>query len=109
MVKILNRSLGLPSYKEIRIHSIKLVSFPLLLQVVAEYHFFHVSYTLWCLLRVFVASFGYPSLLKSWSILLCASSCVVSLETSDLTGVPLYAILHVCFVVSFWTFGCIMS
>jgi hypothetical protein len=77
-------SLGLPFHEENKIHSNKVdlssyVSFPLLSQVVVEYHFFHVGYTLWCLLLVLVASFDYSISLKSWSTFLCASSCVVFL------------------------------
>jgi hypothetical protein len=89
-------SLGFPSYKENEIHSIRLVSFPLLLQVVVEYYFFLVGYTLWCLLLVLVVSFSYSILLKSWGIFLCASSCVVFL---------FHATFCFCFVVSFRTFG----
>jgi hypothetical protein len=67
----------------------------------------------WCLLLVLAVSFSYPSLLKSWSIFLCVSSYVVSLllalETSDSIEVLLHATLFVYFVVSFWTFGWVMS
>jgi hypothetical protein len=93
MTIILNcRSLGLPFHGENKIPSTKLVFFQPPLRVVVKYHFFHVRYTLWYLLLVFMVSFSYCISLYSFLHIM-------------LHGVPSSHFLVFCFVVSFRTLG----
>jgi hypothetical protein len=55
------------------------------------------AYFLQCLLIFCVVSFSYPSLLESWGIILCATSCIM-FQSLVLEILPLVVVL--CILIS---------